>query len=364
MSKTLTLEDITRLYRDPRQPGSLGGVDKFLSALKKEGYTIDRKSLKRHLGEDDLYQLHKPSRKKFPRRPMIVQGIDHLWQADLSDVSSLKQHNSGNRFLVFVIDTFSKYAWVRAIKDKTAQTLTKAMKDILEASGRRPLHLQTDKGSEFVNRPFKELMKAYNINFYTSQNEETKAAFVERLQRTYKTKMFRYFTDRNTLRYLNVLQDLMHSYNSTVHSSTQARPIDVGKHNETAVRHKLCSKWKRGQGSQPGKTLQKGDQVRISIARHTFRKGYLPQWTEEIFTVHQKLPTKPSTFRLRDYNGEMLEGTFYRQELQKVPENRDRVYRVEEVLKTRKRGKKKEFYVKWVGYPKQFNSWISEDDMV
>ena len=138
MSKELTLEDITRLYRDPRQPGSLAGVDRFLTALKKQGYTIDRKSLEQQLRDDDLYQLHKPSRKKFPRRPMIVQGIDHLWQADLSDVSSLKKHNSGNRFLIFVIDTFSKYAWVRAIKDKMAQTLTKAMKDILEMSGRRP----------------------------------------------------------------------------------------------------------------------------------------------------------------------------------------------------------------------------------
>ena len=364
MSKRLGLEDITRLYRDPRQPGSLGGVDKFLSTLRKEGYKINRKNLKQWLQDDDLYQLHKPSRKKFPRRPMIVQGIDHLWQADLSDVSSLKKYNNGNRFLIFVIDTFTRFAWVRAIKDKTAQSLTKAMKDILEASGRRPLHLQTDKGSEFVNKPFKDLMKKMNINFYTSQNEETKAAFVERLQRTYKTKMFRYFTDRNTLRYVDVLEDLTHSYNNTPHSSIGFRPAEVGKEKEAQVRKKLCRKWKQVKDADGRKSIPPGDQVRISIARHTFRKGYLPQWTEEIFTVHQKLPTKPPTYKVRDYHGDLLEGAFYREELQKIPRKEDRVYRVEEVLKSRKRGKKKQVFVKWVGYPKQFNSWIWEEDMV
>ena len=364
MAKRLTLEDIGRLYRDPRQPGSLGGVDKFLSALQKEGYKLNRKNLEQWLRDDDLYQLHKPSRKKFPRRPMIVQGIDHLWQADLSDVSSLKKYNDGNRFLIFVIDSFTKFAWVRPLKDKTAQSLTKVMKNILETSGRRPLHLQTDKGSEFVNKPFKDLMKDMNINFYTSQNEETKAAFVERLQRTYKTKMFRYFTDRNTLRYVDVLEDLTHSYNNTLHSSIGFRPAEVGKEKENLVRSKMCGKWKKVKNSRGGRSILPGDQVRISIARHTFRKGYLPQWTEEIFTVHKKLVTKPPTYKLKDYNGELLEGTFYRQELQKIPEKEDRVYRVEEVLKTRKRGKRKQLYVKWVGYPKQFNSWIWEEDMV
>ena len=355
--------EVGKLYRDPKFPGSFGGIKKFFRALQEKGKKLTEKDLKQWLKEDDLYQLHKPSRKSFPRRSIIVHGIDHLWQLDLSDVSSLKKYNGGNRFLLFAIDGFSKHAWVQPLKDKTGSVLTEAMKRIFETSGRTPLHIQTDKGGEFVNRPFKELLKSKNVNFYTSQNEETKAAFVERLQRTFKTKMFRYFTDRNTLRYTDVLQDLMQSYNNTTHSSIGKKPAEVSRDNEAEVRAKLAEIWKRPPPKESKSSPQVGDHVRLSIARHPFRKGYLPQWTEEIFTVHKVLKTKPTTYRLADLQGEVIEGTFYVQELQKVPKKSDRVYRVEKILKTRRRGRRKEFFVKWLGYPKNFNSWIREEDM-
>ena len=97
-----------------------------------------------------------------------------------------------------------------------------------------------------------------NINFFTSENEETKAAFVERLQRTYKTKMFRYFTDRNPLRYIDVLEDLTHSYNNTPHSSIGFRPVEVGKEEEKAVGKKICHKWKKTRTPRGGKAIAPG----------------------------------------------------------------------------------------------------------
>ena len=139
------------------------------------------------------------------KRLMIVQGIDHLWQDDLSDFSSQKKHNSYNRFFIFIINPVSKYVWTELSKTKHHRLLPKLWKTFLRC---HPLRLQMDK----------DLMKAKTINVYTSQNEETKATFVEHLQCTYKTKMFRFFTVRNTLHYLDVLEDLMHSYYNTVHS--------------------------------------------------------------------------------------------------------------------------------------------------
>lgn len=358
--------EVGRLYRDPRQPGSFGGVGKFFKSLKKAGHAISQRDLQKWMQDEDLYQLHKPSRKSFPRRPIIVQGIDHLWQADLSDLSSLKRYNNNKRFLLFVIDGFSKYAWVKPMKDKTSNSVANAMREILNATDRKPLHLQTDKGGEFLNQPFKNLMVERNINFFTSQNEETKAAFVERLQRTYKSKMYRYFTDRNTLRYADVLDDLTHSYNNTYHTSIGMSPAEVDKKNESAVRRRLCDKWRKASRirEKKKKTFQEGDKVRISVARQTFRKGYLPQWTEEIFTVHKCLKTKPKTYKVIDDNGEVLHGSFYFAELQRVPKKEDRAYRIEEVLKKRKKGKRKQLFVKWKGYPSTFNSWIWEEDLV
>ena len=90
-----------------------------------------------------------------------------------------------------------------------------------------------------------------------------------------------------------------------------------------------------------------------------FEKGYLQNWTEEIFTVSQRLPR--GVYRIKDSQGETLTGTFYDVELQKIklPE----YYNIETVVKTRGRGKKKEYLIKWQGYPKSANSWITQQQM-
>ena len=96
-----------------------------------------------------------------------------------------------------------------------------------------------------------------------------------------------------------------------------------------------------------------GDKVRISkYKRKIFDKGFTPNWTEEVFFINEILPTKPVTYKIRDYNGEVIEGSFYEQELQKT--NQD-TFRIEKILK--KKGKKA--YVKFKGYSNDFNSWVN-----
>jgi hypothetical protein len=91
-----------------------------------------------------------------------------------------------------------------------------------------------------------------------------------------------------------------------------------------------------------------------------FQKGYIPNWTEEIFTIVDRYPTHPVTYGLADLTGEHISGKFYEQEIQKVTKTDDDVYEVEKVLKTRKRGGKVEYFVKWRGYPDKFNSWVTD----
>jgi hypothetical protein len=90
-----------------------------------------------------------------------------------------------------------------------------------------------------------------------------------------------------------------------------------------------------------------------------FQKGYLPNWTEEIFTIVVRHLPHPVTYGLADLTGEHIRGKFYKQEIQKVTGDDD-VYDVEKVLKTRKRGGKVEYFVKWRGYPDKCNSWVTD----
>ena len=108
--------------------------------------------------------------------------------------------------------------------------------------------------------------------------------------------------------------------------------------------------------------FQIGDQVRISKQRRTFKKGYLPSWTEELFVVTKRIARDPPVYRMKDLMGEDIKGIFYGKELQKVLKTDD-VFRVEKVVEERTRKGKKEYIIKWMGYPDKFNSWVAEADL-
>ena len=173
------------IYYNLSAPASYGGLSKF----KPKGYT--KKEVREWLESQDTYTLHKPIRRRFPRRRVVVYGIDHQWQADLVDVSRISSYSKGFKYLFTCIDVLSRYSWVIPLKDKTGKTLVVAFTTIFE-SGRRPVRLQTDKGTEFTNRVFQKILRENDVHFFTIQNEETKASIVERFNRTLKTKMWKY----------------------------------------------------------------------------------------------------------------------------------------------------------------------------
>ena len=257
-----------------------------------------------------------------------------------------------------VIDVFSKYAWMIPLKNKSGPSLVEAFKVIL-SSGRKPEKIMTDQGTEFLNRHFRALMKEEDIELYNTYNE-TKASIVERLIRTLKTKMWRYFTAKKTLRYVDMLQDLLYSYNHSVHRSIKTEPVSVTLENEKKVWHTLYSD--RTEEKTPKYKFKIGDQVRISKIKRKFEKGYLPNFSQEIFSISKRIPRDPPVYKIKDYDGEELKGMFYGKELQKVIKQ-DNVYEIEKILKKRGRGKNVQYLVRWAGYPSTYNSWVKGSEI-
>ena len=317
-------EYLTQVYYNPKRSGGLGGVERLYRDVKKDGkYDISHAQLKKWLMKQDTYTLHKPARRHYKRNRVIVGGIDELWQMDLADMQAIATDNDGYRYLLVCIDVFSKFVWVIPLKTKTGPALVTAFKKILE-SGRKPQKIQTDQGTEFFNKHFKDLMKEEEIQLYNTYNE-TKA-----------------------------------SVNKSKHRSIQKKPINVTQKNEREVWHTLYGEREK---KEPVKyKFEIGDQVRISKMKRTFEKGYLPNFSKEIFTVSQQIPRHPPVYKLKDYDQEKLSGTFYNEELQKVIKEDD-VYEVEKILKSRGKGKNREVFVKWLGYPAKFNSWIPASEV-
>jgi len=339
--------NLESVYYTPAEPGSFSSVNN----LRRQNLKLSKKDASKFLSRQDAYTLHRDVVRKFPRRKTLAFGINDLWQADLVDLSSLMRYNDGYRYLLTAIDVLTKYGRVTMLRSKNAATVTEAFSHMV--SDVKPRLLQTDKGTEFLNAQFQKMLADNSIKHYTSENDDIKASIVERWHRTLLAKLYRYFTYKNTYRYVDVIQDMVTSYNATYHSTIKMAPIDVTFHNESVLREALMSR-------SPIKTKPKykvGDSVRISGTKQRIpAKGYRDKWTEEVFNVVKVVNTQPITYVIADYNGEELKGKFYDQELQQVIKD---VYRIEKVLKTRKvSGGKKQFYVKWLGYSDVFNSWV------
>ena len=273
-----------KLYYSPSSPAGFGGIDALYRVVKeKKEYKITRRQIEQWLETQDTYTLHHPVRIHFKRNPVIAEGIDSQWQIDLVDVQSLAKYNDNYRFLLTCVDIFSRYAWVEPLKNKTGVATVEAFKRILN-SKRKPATVQADKGTEFLNKSFQSFLKQRGIKFFTTYSE-MKAAYVERFNRTLKTKMWKYFTYKNTLRYIDILPELVAAYNHSYHRSIGTTPSKVTSGNENKIWRKLYGKKVKNRLNAVKYRLQVGDQVRISKERRVFKKSYLPSWTEEIFTV-------------------------------------------------------------------------------
>ena len=301
-------------------------------------------------------ELHRPIKRKFIKRKVFASNVDSIWAADLVEVGKLAKFNKGYKYLLTVIDIFSKYGWMLPIKNKTGECVAQAL-NIIFQQGRSPSRLWTDKGKEFYNRNVQNLLDKYKILLYSTENEE-KASVVERWNRTMKQKMWKYFTANNTHNYLEILPKLVEHYNTTRHRSIKNTP-------KNASLPENYSKTFDALYPTPQKLKRKnakfkiGDTVRLARKKDLFEKGFTTNWTEEQFTINKVLHTRPWTYKVVDKNNEEVHGSFYEEELQK---SKQAVYRIEKLLKkrTNKQGKT-EIYVKWKGYSNSFNSWISTD---
>ena len=292
-------------------------VSKLIGTKVKFGMGVKKKDL--------AEELHKPIRRKFKKRRVLVNGIDKIWAADLVDMQAFAKFNLGVKYLLAAIDVFSKYGWLIPLKDKTGKSVASALKHIFEE--RKPEKMWVDKGKEFYNKDVKDL-----IELYSTENEE-KASVVERWIRTMKEKMCKYFSAKSTNVYINVLPDLVKEYNNTRHSSIKMMRVKaIIKENELTVWRNLYPEHLEIHDIKPKFSV--GDKVRISKKKKTFEKGDTTRWTEEIFTIVEVKHTLPITYKIADLNGEEIKGTFYEPELQKTCQE---LLRIEKVIKEEKR---------------------------
>ena len=301
-------------------------------------------------------ELHKPKRVNFERRRVISNHIDHIWGIDLITMIKYSKQNNNYKFILTVIDFFSKHSWCYPLKNKNYNEIINSFKDIFKKSKRKPNFIQSDEGSEFTNKQVQKFFNDNNIKWYHTYNRDIKCSICERFNRTILNKIYKNFTLNNSTIWIKDLNKLVKEYNNSYHRSIKMKPIDASKKsNENIVRKnynfEIITKKKK---------FKIGDKVRISLLKNTFEKGYTSNWSEQNYVIYDIKSSNVHYYYLKDLNGNKIDGTFYQEELLKTNMNENDLYIIEKIIK--KVGNK--YLVKWRGYDDTFNSYVNENDIV
>ena len=362
---------LEKTYFDVAHVAGYAGVKKLVHAAREAGFhDASYGRVKKWLSKQETYALTKPVRRKLPRGSVIVGGLNHQFEADLIDWSKFGDSNDGYRYAVVVEDIFSRYCMTAPVKTKTTAEVSSVLKKMF-TERRKPKYLiLTDAGMELIGKKAKALYKSFGIVHLVARNE-VKAGHVERLIKTLRSKINKVLLEKQSHRWLDYLQPVTNAYNRTKHSATGFAPRDVTEANEPLVRirqweikHKKRTQIKREvkpkvSRSRPRKPKYKpGQLVRISRLKEAFTREYSLKWSGELFKIRRVYMRDPKTpiYLLDDFAGDPIVGTFYEQEI--TPAAEPEIYKIEKILKTRKRGKKKEVLVKWWLWDSKFNSYI------
>ena len=195
----------------------------------------------------------------------------------------ISKFNKEFRFLLCVIDIYSKYAWVVPLKDKKGASIVNAFQSILNESNRKPNKIWLDKGSELYNRSTKLWLEKNDIEMYSTHNEG-KSVVAERFIWTIKNKIYKHLTSISKNVYIDKLDDIVNECNNAKHRKTKMKPIDV--------KDNTYIDFGKGINDNDPK-FKVGDHVRMSKYKNVFSKDYTPNWSEEVFVIKKIKNTVP-----------------------------------------------------------------------
>ena len=325
MSRPIRIEaTLESIYNDPSNPASFSSPYKLFLAAKKKIPKIKFEMVEKWLETKDSYTLHRVARQNFKRRKVIVSGVNIQYQADLLDFAPIQKENRGYRYLLTMIDCFSRKATAIPMKFKDKDSSLNAIKKAFQIMG-TPQKLQTDRGSEFIATNVKQFLKENKVILFHS-NSPLKASIVERFNRTLRQRIIKYMVEKKNLMYIHVLPDMLKAYNNSIHSSLEKyTPNQVNKGNEKEV-FELQYREYLNQKKEKRK-FQLGDIVRIALDvspyQKLFKKGHQRNFSVDLYMVVDGKDSQPPTYLVKNTKQSTAEnGWFYEPQLQKArPQN-------------------------------------------
>ena len=251
----------------------------------------------------------KPPKKYYATNKTNVYYIDDIWSLDILDLKDYGPgNNRGYRYVLVVIDNFSKYGWTIPLKNKNAQSIKDSFENILISSKRKPNLIESDRGKEFYNNIFQDFLNKNDIKLY-SRNSSYGAVFAERFNRTIRDLLKKIVFEHGNANWIDILPTITKQYNNKVHSSTKLTPIQASlKKNEGYVYKNLLDKREKVRPK-----LQINDLVRTADLKRTFSKGDTTNWSYKLYKITEIINDTIPTYHIDNlperYNEALLKKT-------------------------------------------------------
>ena len=356
-----TLKDV---YYSLDSPACFAGAAAVFREAHRRDADITRKDVQEFLAKQRTYTLYRPAYRKFKRLKTVPSGLDSDWQADLAMMNRLQNENDGYLYFLTCIDVLSRKIYAEPVRNKSVPEMKRAFNAVFERAGTHPLKICTDSGTEFCSRAMKQFFEGLDIVKLTAvTNELLHATMAERANRTIKDRLYKYFSENNTVRWVDALQRIVSAINSSVCRSTGMRPIDVNHNNSYDLKVRLYGHHYEHQRRRRKPKFKEGDHVRLLKMKTPFVRG-LANYTDQIFTVADVFDDRdPVVYKIKNYFNRPVKGYFYERELVQVPAAADTTTRVERIIRWRnKRGGGREALVRWFGHEPEFDSWVDENE--
>lgn len=363
-AKQRKIERIRRYYARPGHATAFSAP-----ATVAKHFNVTHELAKEALEHEDAYTLHREYKKPRTYNPFYVHRRREQVQADLIDVSKIQSKNDGIKFLLVLIDIFTKKLWVYPLKNKSGPSTQRALREWAESLRVLPKHLVTDRGLEFRNAAVQTLLREKGIDWYPLGGS-FKASIAERVNKTLQVLIFKYLTHVEGVRYIDVLPQLVRTYNRRPHRTLKGATPNYADlvRNEKKIQAIHHARYEKvAQKRKTHLPFKVGDLVRIKTEAKTVsssRRAYAEQFQGEFFRIMRINRTMPiAMYHLRSLDtGDLIEGGFYANELQR---QRGDVYKIERVFPgVRRRNGVREVKVRWKYFGPQHDEWIREDSIV
>lgn len=320
---------------------------------------LSRDDVAQFLQKQEVYTTHLSKHRPKHWNKIIIPFEKYMYDFD---TAHFNVGDAKYKYFVLGIDGYTRKMEARAVENMKAETVSKAVKDIIDTLG-VPMKMRVDRGKEYVNSTMNKLLKDMNIDVVYSYAPR-KSQLAERAIRTVKSGLFKRMQHNGNKNWSKFLPLVVKNYNNKQHRSIGMAPNSVNKTNEAALwfknKHDAFDK-------QPPPTKYKfniNDTVRLKLPKELYSKDFDEKFSSQVYYIASRhSPQNVNRYKVKNVQNELLPSSYSEQELVKVIVDENTQYRVEKILRKKLMHGIPHVYVKWLGYSRQFNSWIPATDL-